>query len=80
MPSVFGTLLDGERAVVGEDRLLVEGGAGQGARVRSGGDDDVLRGQRLRLAPATAISQPPSPFFTNEPRPWKNWTLFFLKR
>ena len=32
------------------------------------------------FAPATAISQPPSPFFTNEPRPWKNWILFFLKR
>ena len=32
------------------------------------------------LAPATAISQPPSAFFANEPRPWKNWTLFFLKR
>ena len=56
------------------------GGAGQGARVRAGGDDDVLRVSVSGFAPATAISQPPSPFFTNEPRPWKNWILFFLKR
>ena len=32
-------------------------------------------------APATRTSiEPPSPAFTNEPRPWKKATLFFLNR
>ena len=42
-------MVDRERAVVRQDRLLVERGAGQSARIRSGRDDDVLGRQRVRL-------------------------------
>ena len=49
MPSVFGTAAIASAPSLDRIVLLVERRAGQGARVRAGGDDHVPGGQRLGL-------------------------------
>jgi hypothetical protein len=68
-----------QRAVVGQDALLVEGRARQRARVRAGGDDHVLAVSRRFVARPRPRSRRRGAA-TKEPRPWKNATLFFLNR
>ena len=79
MPSVFGTWSTASAPSL--ERIVFSSKAAPG---KARGFEPVATMTCLAvsvsgLAPATAISQPPSPFFTNEPRPWKNCDLVLLE-
>ncbi len=80
-PRRFGHFGERERTAIGKDQLLVKVGTRQRARQFEPVAMIACFASNVSAAlPVTLISQPSAPALTKLPRPWKNSTLFFLKR